>query len=113
MIAGSGEAGDGPAPYRERTVRFGDTGPDAMREKALFVLARLEERMSIFGTGWADTTATQAYTVYNPHPFVADAIVQRGAARHGLTWHLARPPVAGLEYEMDCRAVPLEHHIRA
>jgi hypothetical protein len=81
VIAGSGEAGDGPAPYRERTVRFGETGPDAMREKALFVLARLEERMSIFGTGWADTTATQAYTVYDPHPFWRTQL--SNVARHG------------------------------
>ena len=28
-----------------------------------------------------------------------------GAARFGLTWHFARPPVVDLEYEMDCRRV--------
>jgi hypothetical protein len=39
-------------------------------------------------------------------------IVRRGAARHGLTWHFARPPVEGLEYEIDCRSVPVEHRIR-
>jgi hypothetical protein len=26
-----------------------------------------------------------------------------------LTWHFARPPVVGLEYEMDVRAVTEEH----
>ena len=68
VIAGSGEAGDGPAPYRERTVRYGETGPDAMREKARFVVGRMEERMAILGKTWADTTATQAYTVLRcPH----------------------------------------------
>ena len=30
------------------------------------------------------------------------------AARAGLTWHYARPPVQGLEYEMDCRSVGRE-----
>jgi hypothetical protein len=39
---------------------------------------------------------------------VADEIVRRGAARTGLTWHYARPPVQGLEYEMDCRSVGRE-----
>jgi hypothetical protein len=34
--------------------------------------------------------------------------VRRGAARAGLTWHYARPPVEGLEYEMDCRSVGRE-----
>jgi hypothetical protein len=110
VIAGSGEAGDGPAPYSERTVRYGETSPDAMREKALFVLGRMQERMAALGKTWADTTATQVYTVYDLHPFLADEIVRRGAAQHGLTWHFARPPVVDLEYEMDCRSVPVEHH---
>ena len=112
VIAGSGEAGDGPAPYRERTVRYGETGPDAMREKALFVLGRMEERMAALGKSWSDTTATQVYTVYDLHPFLGDEIVRRRAAQHGLIWHFARPPVEGLEYEMDCRSVPVEHHVR-
>jgi hypothetical protein len=47
------------------------------------------------------------------HPFLADEIVRRGAALHGLTWHFARPPVAGLDYEMDCRSVPMEHRVQA
>src|SRR3954468_10444637 len=113
VIAGSGEAGDGPAPYSERTVRYGETSPDAMREKALFVLGRMQERMATLGKTWADTTATQVYTVYDLHPFLAAEIVQRGAAQHGLSWHFARPPVVGLEYEMDCRSVPVEHHVGA
>jgi hypothetical protein len=42
---------------------------------------------------------------------LADEIVARGAARFGLTWHYCRPPVRGLEYEMDCRAVAVEHFV--
>ncbi len=112
VIAGSGEAGDGPAPYAERTIRYGETSADAMREKAVFVLGRMEERLAALGKSWADTNATQVYTVYDLHPFLADEIVQRGAAQHGLLWHFARPPVEGLEYEMDCRAAAVERHIR-
>ena len=37
VVAGSGEAREGGATYRERTVRHGETGADALREKALFV----------------------------------------------------------------------------
>ena len=48
---------------------------------------------------------TQTYTVHDFHPVFADALVRRGAARSGLTWHFARPPVIDLEYEMDCRRV--------
>jgi hypothetical protein len=108
VIAGSGEADDGHASYRERTVRYGDTSAAAMREKAIFVLGRMEQRMAALGATWYDTTAVQAYTVHDLHGFLQDEIVRRGAARHGLTWHLARPPVQGLEYEMDCRSVPVE-----
>jgi hypothetical protein len=112
VIAGSGEAEEGHASYRERTVRFGDTGPAGMREKGIFVLGRMEQRMAAVGATWSDTTAVQVYTVFDIHPFLQDEIARRGAARHGLTWHLARPPVQGLDYEMDCRSVPVERRIR-
>jgi hypothetical protein len=108
VIAGSAEAREGGASYRERTVRHGETTPEAMREKARYVLGELERRLAAFGVGWADTTATQVYTVHDLHGFLADEIVRRGAARAGLTWHYARPPVEGLEYEMDCRSVGRE-----
>jgi hypothetical protein len=108
VIAGSAEAREGGASYRERTVRHGETTPEAMREKARYVLGELERRLAAFGVGWADTTATQVYTVHDLHGFLADEIVRRGAARAGLTWHYARPPVERLEYEMDCRSVGRE-----
>jgi hypothetical protein len=109
VVAGSGEAREGGASYRERTVRWGETGADAMREKAVFVLGEMERRLKLLGFAWKDTTATQVYTVHDLHPFLAEEIVKRGAARGGLTWHFCRPPVQGLEYEMDCRAVAVEH----
>ena len=108
VIAGSGEAREGGASYRERTVRHGETSPDAMREKAVFVLGEMERRLKLLGFTWNNTTAAQVYTVYDLFPFLADEIVRRGAARHGLTWHFCRPPVQGLDYEMDCRGVAAE-----
>ena len=107
-ISGSGEAREGGAKYSERTVRPGDTSADAMREKAQFVLGEMERRLGLLGFGWADTTATQVYTVHNLYPFMADEIVRRGAGSAGLTWHFNRPPVQGLEYEMDCRGIRCE-----
>ncbi|HYC18981.1 MAG TPA: hypothetical protein VEC94_17375 [Pseudolabrys sp.] len=111
VISGSGEAMEGHASYRERTVRRGETTVEAMREKAVFVLGQMEKRMLALGFGWADTTATQVYTVHNLYPFMADEIVRRGAARSGLTWYFNRPPVTGLEYEMDCRGVMHEQTV--
>jgi hypothetical protein len=111
VVAGSGEAREGGALYRERTVRYGETSADAMREKAVFVLAEMQRRLALLGFSWADTSASQVYTVHDLYPFLADEIVARGAARAGLTWHYCRPPVRGLEYEMDCRAVAVEHFV--
>jgi len=79
----------------------------------VFVLGRMEQRMAALGKTWADTTATQVYTVYDLNGHMETEIVRRGAARQGLVWHFARPPVEGLEYELDCRSVPLEHRISA
>src|SRR5690606_22419414 len=99
--AGSADASEGAGNYRERTVRHGDTTPDGMREKARWVLAEQERRMAALGAGWADATATQVYTVHDIHGLLEDELAARGAMPAGLTWHYARPPVEGLDYEMD------------
>ena len=108
VCAGSGEAREGGASYADRILRLGDHSPEGMGEKARFVLSEMERRMTALGFGWTDVTATQVYTVYDIHPFLADEIVRRGAARAGLTWHYARPPVQGLDYEMDVRSLARE-----
>ncbi len=108
VIAGSGEAPEGRGNYRDHIVRLGDVSPAGILEKARFVLGEMERRMGALGFAWKDTTAAQLYTVHDVHPFLADEIVQRGAARSGLTWHYNRPPVVDLEYEMDCRGVSVE-----
>jgi len=108
LSAGSWEMPDGPPNFREYIVCRGDTSADGMREKARFVLTDLEQRMAALGFGWADTTGTQVYTVHDLHSFLAEEIVNRGAARAGLTWHYARPPVVEFDYEMDTRCVTRE-----
>jgi hypothetical protein len=107
-IAGSGEAPEGKANYRDHIVRLGDTSPEAMREKARFVLGEMERRMALLGFAWPDNTAVQVYTVFDLYPFLGPEIVARGAAAHGLTWHFNRPPVVGLDFEMDCRGIAVE-----
>jgi hypothetical protein len=107
-VAGSGEAREGQGNYRDNTVALGDTSPAGLLAKARYVLDEMERRMGALGFGWKDTTAAQVYSVHDIHPFLANEIVARGAARHGVTWHLCRPPVVDLEYEMDCRGVPTE-----
>ena len=109
VVAGSGETRAGEGGYGERIVRLGDTSVEGLREKIRVVLAAMEERLGGLGLGWGDVTATQLYTVCDPHPFLAEEIIRRGAMPAGLTWHYARPPVEGLEVEIDVRGVAREY----
>ena len=111
IISGSAEASEGDGNYGERIIRKGETTPNAIQEKAKYVLDAMEFRMSKLGVGWGQATATQVYTVYDIKSFLWNEIVNRGAADYGLTWHYARPPVNGLDYEMDVRGVHREKFI--
>jgi hypothetical protein len=108
VIAGSAEVPEGAGNYQERVLRPGETSPEAMREKARYVLGTMETRMKTLGVSWADVNSTQVYTVHDIHSFLADEIVRRGAARGGITWYYARPPVEGLDFEMDVRSIPVQ-----
>jgi hypothetical protein len=108
VAAGSGEATGVSGPYADRIIRHGDTSPEGLREKARFVLGAMEQRMAALGHAWPDVTATQLYTVFDIYPALADEFVRRGAMAAGLTWHYARPPVLGLDLEVDVRSVSHE-----
>jgi hypothetical protein len=108
VVAGSGEAPEGPGDYRDRAIRLLDRSPEGLREKARWVLGEMERRLAALGFDWSAATGTHVYTVYDLHPFLADEIVRRDAAPAGLTWHFARPPVKDLDYEMDVRGVARE-----
>lgn len=103
--AGSAEASEGRGNYRDYIIAPGDLSPAGFRAKARLVLGEMERRTGLLGAGWAGTTAVQGYTVHDIHLFFAEELLACGAARHGLTWQFCRPPVAGLDHEMDCRGV--------
>jgi hypothetical protein len=108
VVAGSGESAEGKGDYRDNIVALGDVSPAGLRRKARWVLGEMERRMAALGFAWAQATGVQVYTVHDLYPFLAEEMVRRGAARHGLTWQFCRPPVVDLEYEMDCRGMALE-----
>lgn len=112
VVAGSGESAEGKGDYRDNLVARGDVSAQGLRTKARWVLGEMENRLAALGFGWEDCTATQVYTVHDIHPFLGDELVRRGAMRAGITWHYHRPPVQELEYEMDCRGVPVERVLR-
>jgi len=108
VVSGSGEVPEGKGNYKDHIINRGDLSPEGLRNKARWVLGEMENRMRALGFNWSDATASQLYTVHNIYPFMAEEIGRRGAMRGGLTWHLNRPPVVELEYEMDCRGVHFE-----
>jgi hypothetical protein len=108
VIAGSGEAPEGAGSYLERMIRPGDVSIDGLRDKMRYVLGEMENRLRQLGFGWDDAGSTQMYTVRDVGALVEPEIFKRGAAPGGLSWHLCRPPVAGLEYEMDVRGAAQE-----
>jgi len=108
IIAGSGDARASGNSYSERIVRAGDTSPEALREKVSFVIAEMEQRLQLLGFAWSDAVSTQAYTVQNIGHLIGELFAARGACAGGLSWHYARPPVVGLEFEMDVRGAARE-----
>jgi hypothetical protein len=112
VVAGSAECPEGKSNYKDHIIAAGDASAAGLKTKAQWVLGEMERRMAALGQGWSNTTAVQAYTVLDLHPFLASEIVQRGAARAGLTWHYCRPPVTGLDYEMDCRGIAHERVVK-
>jgi hypothetical protein len=107
IIAGGAEVRGGVEGYAARTVRYGETSPEAMRDKVRHVVTLMSGRLEALGFSWPDATSVQAYTVHDIGALVGPEIAAR-TGREALAWHLARPPVLGLEFEMDVRGAARE-----
>jgi hypothetical protein len=109
VVAGAGEMGD-RARGADGIIRHGETSPDAMREKARFVMAIMHQRMSGLGADWKRVTAIDVYTAQPIHSFLVEEILRPAgpAAIHGVRWFPSRPPIQGLEFEVDLRGVARE-----
>lgn len=108
IIAGGAEVRGSADDFSTRIVRHGEITADAIREKVLFVVALMSERLKGLGFSWKDAVTTQAYCVHDIGALVGPEIAARGAATGGLSWHYVRPPVVGLEFEMDVRGAARE-----
>ena len=109
VVAGAGELRE-RARGAEGIVRHGDTSPEAMREKARFVMGVMQDRMRALGGSWSRITALDVYTALPIHGLVEDELlaVAGPAAIHGVRWYPSRPPIQGLEFELDMRGVARE-----
>ncbi len=109
VVSGAGELRQS-ALHQSAIVRRGETSGDAMRDKAACVMDIMQSRLDALGVNWSQVTAVDIYTVHSITPFLQSAILDRMgvAARLGVHWHLSRPPVDDIEFEMDLRGVAKE-----
>ena len=109
IISGAGELKDGP-PTRESIVRVGETTPDAMREKAEFVMASIQGTLNALGAKWEDVTNVNLYTAYVEGGYLDEAVFARigPAARYGVHWMYSKPPIQEIEFELDARGTSEE-----
>jgi hypothetical protein len=108
ITAGGGELRPGGGAAERKIVRYNDTSPEGLREKVSYVAAEMERRLGLLGFSWNDAVSTQIYTVHNIGHLIGEVLAARGAAEGGLVWTYARPPVIGLDYEMDVRGAARE-----
>lgn len=101
VVSGSGEAPEGGPSYADHVVAPGDTSSEGMVTKARFVIDELTRRLRSLGRSWDDVEVTQMYTVHDPRP-AFEAGLMAGSLAQGLLWHYCRPPIDGLDFEMDC-----------
>jgi hypothetical protein len=112
IVAGGGELRGGPL-LEAPVVRPGETSPEAMREKASYVMRAMSRRLEGLAVSWEDVTTTDIYTVQPLESFIGPVVLDAigSAAGRGLCLYHARPPLAELEYEMDARGVRTELYL--
>jgi hypothetical protein len=108
VVAGSGEWPEGGS-FPDDIVARGDTSEAGMRLKADFVVSKMDQRLAGLKRSWSKATVAQMYTVFNLGR--ETMVVQRYIQPGSLTWHYCRPPIEGLDFEMDVRGVTLERVI--
>lgn len=109
VVAGAGELRPG-FMSAAGIVRPGETSEDALREKAAYVVGVMAERLHGLGLDWGGVNAVSVYTAHPIEPFLVDTVLRPlgSAAVHGVRWFPSRPPIQGLEFEMDVRGVRRE-----
>jgi len=107
VVSGFAEWLEG-TPFPDGIVAHGNTSADGLARKIGFVLDGLERNVAALGARWQAITGVQIYTVHEFGSLVGTCFAPRGLPRLGLDWHVCRPPIDGLELEIDVRSVRRE-----
>ena len=114
VLSGAAEMRAGEGGKRE-LVAAGDTSAEGIRRKLECVLDALAGHLRELQLGWDQATAVNLYTVHEVHHVLASILLPAigSAAQVGVNWHYSRPPVIGLEVELDAHAVRREQILSA
>jgi len=103
-MSGMTERGSGTS-----VIALGDVSPDGMQRKLAHVIAVVTGRLAELGFDWRDATHVELYAAEEiPGAMAALAAKATGAMPRGVRWHYGRPPVVGLELELEARAIARE-----
>lgn len=112
VVAGAGELPEGVLAANG-IVAAGDTSPRGIGTKAEFVMGLMEHRLRGLGADWSLVNAIDVYTVHSLDAVLPNLLLSRAgpAGVHGVRWHYSRPPITGIEFEMDLRGTRAELHL--
>jgi hypothetical protein len=87
-------------------VAEGDVSAEGMQRKLAYLMGAVGDRIAELGFGWGDASHIELYSgVEIPGAIAALAARSQGVAVHGVRWIHGRPPITGLEVELEARAV--------
>jgi hypothetical protein len=107
-------AGGGELPHRELSdqhiVKFGETSEAAMLDKARCVVDIMRTRLKRLEANEGLLSSVDVYCAHPVHDILRDVIIPGipEAARVGIQWSYAQPPIQNIEFEMDLRGVRRE-----
>ena len=101
VMAGITEIGPGGP------IAAGDTSPAGMREKVTFVFRAVARRLTELGLSFRDATQVEVYLAEAAETVLSQVLIPalEEPARRGLRWHFGRPPITGVEVELEARGL--------
>ncbi len=103
-MSGMTERGPGTS-----VIALGDVSPQGMQRKLAHVISVVTGRLAELGFDWDNATHVELYAAEEiPGAMATLAAKAGGALPRGVRWHYGRPPVIGLEVELEARAVARE-----
>ena len=113
VVAGAGDLRDQAELTPAAIVRSGDTSAESLVIKANTVMDVMSERLHGIDVDWPQVSTVNLYTTHSLAYFLEPVLLPKlgSVALHGVHWYYSRPPIAGLEYEMDLRHVAADYRL--